>query len=75
MDNMEQMQVTIKAELKFEVGHCAEYVSFKGAFEKDLIKLLKSSIIVTSDQGDVLDDEQEKDKIIQAILYGLKEKG
>lgn len=73
--NINEMQVTVKCELTFNVKDCPEYVTFKGAFERDLIKVLNAGISVTSSRGNELHDEQLKEQLIDAILYGLKERG
>lgn len=72
---MEEREFTLKSEFAFTVSSdIMDETSFKDAFEKGIIKIVRSNISVTEPKGRVLDDEITLKQIRDAIIFGLKEK-
>jgi hypothetical protein len=75
MNNMERKELILESKFRFVVDETVDdFDSFKEAMDGGAIKIIKTDINLSTTDGEVCNQEDTIDEIIQAIIYGLRER-
>lgn len=69
------MKVMLEGKFTFEIDESVmDCDSFKDAMDKGAVKLLTNETKLSNEHGDICDDDVTHKEIVDAMIYGLRER-